>query len=48
MTLATLKQLDEAQLQAEVARKQLEDALENYVTARHLHVEALRVHNETD
>jgi hypothetical protein len=46
MTKATLKQLDEAQKQADVARKRLEEAIENYASARVLHVDALRTHNE--
>lgn len=48
MTVATLKQLEEAQEQADIAKKELEEAIENYVSARALHTLALKVHNETD
>ena len=48
MTVETMRQLDEAKKQTEIAKKQYEEALENYILVRHLHVEALRVHNETD
>lgn len=46
MTVATLKQIREAQEQADVARKEMIEAVEKYVLARHLHVDALRIHNE--
>ncbi len=48
MTVSTLTQVDEAQREAAIARKQMEEAIENYAQASHFHVEALRVHNETD
>lgn len=48
MTIETLRRIDEEQELAERAKKELEEAMEKYVLARHLHVEALRVHNETD
>ena len=48
MTVETLKRIDEEQELAKMARKELEEATEKYVLARHLYVEALRVHNETD
>ena len=48
MTEETLAQLDEAHMETHVARKQMEEAIENYILARQLHAEALRVHNETD
>ena len=48
MTEATLRRINEEQELAEIARKELEEATEKYFQARHLHVEALRVHNNTD
>ena len=48
MTVETLRRLDEAQEEAAVAKKQLDEAIEKYASAVHFHVEALRVHNDTD
>ena len=46
MSQATLEQVDKAQEEASVAKKQLDEAIETYATAQHFHVEALKVHNE--
>ena len=48
MTVETMRQIDEAQKGTEIAKKQMEAAIENYASAHHFHIEALRVHNETD
>lgn len=48
MTVETLKRIDEEHELAKIARKELDEAMEKYVLATHLHVEALRVHNESD
>ena len=48
MTEATLKQLSKAYETAEMAKKQLEEALAKYVEAMIFHVDALRTHNKTD
>lgn len=47
MSTVTLKQLEEAQRQTDVAKKKLDEALENYITAREVSYEALKAHNRS-
>ncbi|MBA7575649.1 hypothetical protein ES708_17481 [subsurface metagenome] len=46
--MTTLEKLDKAYREVDVARKKLDESLENYILARQVHVNALRAHNESN
>ena len=48
MTKRTLDNVMEAQDEAKIAQKQLDDAIEKYASARALELLALQVHNNTE
>jgi len=47
MSVETLEQIDKVQEQTAMARKRLEETLEEYILAREASLDALRSHNNS-